>query len=88
MNPHPLPHPRASRRHCQSLVDAAARIGVSTMTVRRLASSGHLAAYRIGPRPLRVDPDELGKMIATPRSALEPSHRPDSPTTDGVPTAR
>ena len=58
MNPHPRPPtPRASRRHCQSLVDAAARIGVSTKTVRRWVSSGHLAAYRIGPRPFHVDPD-------------------------------
>jgi len=85
MNP-PL---RASRRHCQSLAHAAARIGVSTKTVRRWVSSGYLAAYRLGPCPLHIDPDELGKMLAPPRSALEPSHRyPNSPTTDGVPAAR
>ena len=57
------PPPRASRRQYESIVDAAARIGVSTKTVRRWIASGHLAGYRIGPRLLRVDPDELDKML-------------------------
>jgi len=54
---------RTSRRQYESVADAAARVGVSTKTVRRWIASGQLAGYRIGPRLLRVDPDEFDKML-------------------------
>jgi excisionase family DNA binding protein len=55
--------PRASRRQYESVGDAAARVGVSTKTVRRWIASGHLAGYRMGPRLLRVDPDDVDAML-------------------------
>jgi len=54
---------RTSRRQYESVADAAARVGVSTKTVRRWIASGQLAGYRIGPRLLRVDPDEFDRML-------------------------
>jgi len=55
--------PRASRRHYESVGEAAARVGVSTKTVRRWIASGQLAGYRMGPRLLRVDPDDVDAML-------------------------
>lgn len=54
---------RTSRRQYESVADAAARVDVSTKTVSRWIASGQLAGYRIGPRLLRVDPDELDRML-------------------------
>jgi len=54
---------RTSRRQYESVADAAARVGVSTKTVRRWIASGQLAGYRVGPRLLRVDPDEFDRML-------------------------
>src|SRR5665647_2249084 len=54
---------QASRRQYESVGDAAARLGVSTKTVRRWIASGQLAGYRVGPRLLRVDPDDLDRML-------------------------
>ena len=54
---------RTSRRQYESVADAAARVGVSTKTVRRWIASGQLAGYRIGPRLLGVDPDEFDRML-------------------------
>lgn len=53
----------ASRRHYESVGQAAARVGVSTKTVRRWIASGQLAGYRMGPRLLRVDPDDVDAML-------------------------
>ncbi len=54
---------RTSRRQYESVAHAAARVGVSTKTVRRWIASGQLAGYRMGPRLLRVDPDEFDRML-------------------------
>jgi excisionase family DNA binding protein len=54
---------QASRRHYESVGQAAERVGVSTKTVRRWIASGHLAGYRMGPRLLRVDPDDVDRML-------------------------
>jgi excisionase family DNA binding protein len=54
---------RTSRRQYESVANAAARVGVSTKTVRRWIASGQLARYRMGPRLLRVDPDEFDRML-------------------------
>ena len=53
----------ARRRQYESVAEAAARVGVSTKTVRRWIASGQLAGYRMGPRLLRVDPDEFDRML-------------------------
>lgn len=42
-----------------SIQDAADLLGVSTDTVRRRIADGSLAAYRIGPRLLRVDRSQV-----------------------------
>jgi excisionase family DNA binding protein len=43
---------------------------VSVRTVRRLISAGTLTAYRIGPRLIRLDADEVERvMLANPVGA-------------------
>ena len=67
--------PRDNRRYYESVANAAARVGVSTKTVRRWIASGQLAGYRVGARLLRVDPDDVDQMltpiptVASPASA-------------------
>ena len=56
------PPRQTTHRKYESILDAATRVGVSTKTVRRWISTGHLHGYRMGPRLLRVDPDELDRM--------------------------
>ena len=51
------------RREFESLAEAAERTGLSTKTLRRRIASGVLAAYRSGPRVLRVDPDDVDQMM-------------------------
>jgi excisionase family DNA binding protein len=55
--------PRDSRRHYESVANAAARVGVSTKTVRRWIASGQLAGYRVEARLLRVDPDDVDRIL-------------------------
>ena len=52
-----------NRREFESLAEAAERTGLSTKTIRRRIASGVLAAYRSGPRVLRVDPDDVDQMM-------------------------
>jgi excisionase family DNA binding protein len=61
--------PQVSRRQYESVGDAAARVGVSTKTIRRWIASGQLAGYRMGPRLLRVDPDDVDRMLTLIPSA-------------------
>lgn len=67
------------RREFESLAEAAERTGLSTKTIRRRIASGVLAAYRSGPRVLRVDPNDVDRMMvrlptmsAGPESWAEP----------------
>lgn len=60
---------QASRRQYESVGDAATRVGVSTKTLRRWIASGQLAGYRMGPRLLRVDPDDVDRMLTLIPSA-------------------
>jgi excisionase family DNA binding protein len=60
---------QTSRRQYESVGDAAARVGLSTKTVRRWIASGQLAGYRMGPRLLRVDPDDVDRMLTLIPSA-------------------
>jgi len=54
--------PNPPPRHA-SLAVGARRHGVSTRTVRRLIASGDLRGYRLGPRLIRVDLDELDALL-------------------------
>ena len=51
------------RREFESLASAAERTGLSIRTLRRRVASGQLAAYRSGPRVIRVDPDEVDRLM-------------------------
>jgi excisionase family DNA binding protein len=42
---------------------AAERVGVSSKTIRRWIKAGHLRAYRVGPKFLRIDPADLAAVI-------------------------
>ncbi|MFZ1285943.1 MAG: helix-turn-helix domain-containing protein [Candidatus Phosphoribacter sp.] len=61
---------KPARRHFESLVQAAERTGLSIRTLRRRIADGHLAAYRSGPRVIRVDPDDVDRMLVRIPSAF------------------
>lgn len=52
-----------SQRRLSSLPVAAEQYGVSSRTIRRYISAGHITGYRFGPRMLRVDLDELDALL-------------------------
>jgi excisionase family DNA binding protein len=52
-----------ARREFESLSSAAERTGVSIRTLRRRIASGHLTAYRSGSRIIRVDPDDVDRLL-------------------------
>lgn len=51
------------RRQFETLAQAADRTGLSTYTLRRRIADGRLPAYRSGPRIIRVDPDDVDKLL-------------------------
>lgn len=55
-----------------SIAEAAARAGVSIPTIRRAVASGALAAYRLGPRLVRVRAADLDAWV-TGKPYLEKS---------------
>jgi len=54
---------RAPRRHLVSLAEAAEQAGCNPKTIRRRISDGSLVGYRMGPRLIRVDADELDALL-------------------------
>jgi excisionase family DNA binding protein len=46
-----------------SMFEAAERLGVSEKSVRRFIAAGRLTGYRIGPRLIRVDRDEVEALL-------------------------
>ena len=52
-----------------TIIEAAARIGVNTKTIRRRIADGSLVGYRFGPRLIRVDPIHAAHVCL--RGALE-----------------
>lgn len=54
--------PRTTRR-LASIPTAADYAAVCTKTIRRRISDGSLTGYRMGPRVIRVDLDELDAML-------------------------
>jgi excisionase family DNA binding protein len=52
-----------SRQRLDTLNNAADFAGVSTKTIRRWIADGRITGYRMGPRLIRVDLDELAAML-------------------------
>lgn len=50
-------------RRFESLRTAAERTGVSVRTLRRRIADGSLPAYRTGPRVIRLDPQDVDKLL-------------------------
>lgn len=50
-------------RRLATLADAAAYAAVNPKTIRRRISDGSLTGYRMGPRLIRVDLDELDVLL-------------------------
>ncbi len=46
-----------------SVAQSAARLGVSPWTIRRRIADGSLTAYRVGPKLIRVDLNELDALL-------------------------
>ncbi len=53
----------ATRRQFESLASASERTGLSTRTLRRRIAQGLLPAYRGGPRVLRLDPEDVDRLM-------------------------
>ncbi len=58
--------------------EAAERLHVSQMTVRRLALAGHLDEVRVGQRAIRVTEDSVERHIATRRITRHGASAPGS----------
>lgn len=52
-----------SRRRFESLAQAAERTGLSVRTLRRRIIAGELAAYRNGARLIRLDSDDVDRLM-------------------------
>lgn len=50
-------------RQYETLDEAAARLDCSIRTLRRLIASGHLKAYRLGQRSIRLDPADVEALL-------------------------
>lgn|GEM_PF-935417 len=47
--------------------EAAETFAVSTRTIRRYIEDGRITAYRLGPKMIRLDPDEVAQqLLSTP----------------------
>lgn len=46
------------------LTTVAGRLGVSVITIRRMVKRGDLTAYRVGPKLIRVDLNEVETKLA------------------------
>jgi excisionase family DNA binding protein len=51
------------RRQFETLSQAASRSGLSPRTLRRRIAAGQLPAYRNGPRVIRLDPQDVDKLM-------------------------
>lgn len=61
-----MPNAPATRRQLVTIADAADHIGMNPKTVRRYIAAGRITAYRVGPRAVRVDLNELETMLLRP----------------------
>ena len=51
------------RKTLISLAQASVDYGISTKTLRRRIADGSINAYRLGPRLIKVNVDELDKLL-------------------------
>ena len=51
------------RRQFETLSQAASRSGLSPRTLRRRIAAGQLPAYRNGPRVIRLDPQDVDRLM-------------------------
>lgn len=61
---------QVTRRRFESLAEAAERTGLSVRTLRRRIAEGALTAYRSGPRVIRLNPEDVDRIMVrmpTPR---------------------
>jgi excisionase family DNA binding protein len=56
-------------RRLATLDEAATYAGISRRTVHRWINAGHVVEYRVGPRSVRVDLDDLDRLL-TPRPVV------------------
>lgn len=55
--------PSKTIRRLESIPHAADYLGVSTKTIRRRIADGSLTGYRAGPRLIRVDLNEVDRLL-------------------------
>lgn len=55
--------PAKATRHLISINDAADYAGVSPRTIRRRIATGDLRGFRLGPRLIRVDRNEIDALL-------------------------
>lgn len=53
----------AARKHLVTIADAADYLAVTPLTIRRRIQAGELKAYRVGPRIVRVDLNEIDALL-------------------------
>lgn len=58
-----MPKPTPTKRRLESIIIAAEHADVSTRTIRRYIASGILTGYRVGPRLVKVDLNEIDQKI-------------------------
>ena len=66
-----MPKPIHPKRRLESIAIAAEHADVSTRTIRRYIASGMLTGYRVGPRLVKVDLDEIDQKIIRPIPTAE-----------------
>lgn len=55
----------SSAVYSATVAEVAELFSLSERTIRRYVDSGRLTAYRVGPRALRLDPDEVRREIVS-----------------------
>jgi excisionase family DNA binding protein len=55
--------PTTRRKRLASAVEAAEHIGVNHRTIRRWITTGVITGYRVGPKLIKVDLDELDRLV-------------------------
>ena len=60
------PTPKPAPRRMVSLDKAAEYADVGSRTMRRYIATGIVTGYRVGPRMIRVDLEEVDRVLLTP----------------------
>jgi excisionase family DNA binding protein len=75
----PTSPPAAGQARYFNVAEAARYLGVSPSTIWRWIDAGKLAAYRIGPRGIRIRDEDVQAAIQPARPASQPSVAPPFP---------